>query len=130
MRTRVLLLSAMLMLGLAPAGAAAASERCSIEVAPATGAPTDTYRLTATGFPVDPQGGSVEVRIDVRRLGTREGMVFFLHLVPGTTSFYLDINQLAPEEPVDPMTFGRYQVVAETPHRAACHDTARFEVAG
>jgi hypothetical protein len=128
MRRFVLLLAVLTVLAIAPASVSAASERCSIEVSPAAGGPTDVYRVTATNFPVDPAGGSLEVRIDVRRLGTREGSIFFLFLVPGTTDFYLDINQVVPGDPVEPMQEGRYLVIAETAHLAGCHTTDGFVV--
>lgn len=128
MRRFAMLLAILMLLAAAPGSVAAAAERCSIEVTPAAGAPTDVYRVTASNFPVDPDGGSIEVRIDVRRLGTREGSIFFLFLVPGTTDFYLDINQVVPEEPVEPVAEGRYLVVAETAHHAGCVATDRFVV--
>ena len=129
MRRLIPVLAAAMLVAALPAAVSAGEARCSIDVAPATGGPTDVYRVSASNFPVDPDGGSVEVRIDVRRLGTREGSIFFLFLVPGTTEFYLDINQLAPGEPVEPMTPGRYLVVAETAHQAGCHAVDRFLVA-
>ena len=128
MRRFAMLLAILMLLAAAPGSVAAAAERCSIEVTPAAGAPTDVYRVTASNFPVDPDGGSIEVRIDVRRLGTREGSIFFLFLVPGTADFYLDINRVVPEEPVEPMAEGRYLVVAETAHHAGCVTTDRFVV--
>lgn len=36
--------------------------------------------------------GSVEVRTDIRRLGTREGSIIFAFLIPGVTEFYVDYN--------------------------------------
>lgn len=128
MRRTILLLVALLIAAVFPAVTSAASSQCSIEVAPAAGAPTDVYRVSATNFPVDPNGGSIEVRIDVRRLGTREGSIYFLFLVPGTTEFYLDINQVVPGEPVEPMQPGRYLVVAETAHMTGCRSVDRFTV--
>ena len=129
MRRLIGLLATLTILTAMPAAVSAAESRCSIDVAPSAGGPTDLYRLTASGFPVDPNGGSVEVRIDVHRLGTREGSVYFLFLIPGTTEFYLDLNQLAPEEPVEPMVPGRYLVLAETSHLAGgCHAVDRLVV--
>ena len=128
MRRFALLLIALLALAAAPGATLAAADRCSIEVTPASGSPTDVYRVTATDFPVHPEGGFVEVRIDVRRLGTREGMIFFLLLVPGTTDFYLDMNQTVPGEPVEPMLPGRYLVLAQTAHMTGCHTVDQFVV--
>jgi hypothetical protein len=121
---------ASLVLALAfPAAVGAASERCSIDVTPPSGESTDVYRLTATNVPVHPDGGSVEFRVDVHRLGTREGSIYFVFLVPGTTQFYLDLNQPAPGEPVEAMAEGRYLVTASTPHLAGgCHASDRFVV--
>jgi hypothetical protein len=129
MRRLVLIAAVVALAGLFPSTVAAASDRCSVDVSPATGGSTDAYRLTATNVPVDPDGGSVEFRVDVHRLGTPEGSIFFVFLIPGTTEFYLDINQAAPGEPVEPLAEGRYLVRAETPHLpGGCHGTARFVV--
>ena len=128
MRRFALLLAALVAAAVAPAATLAAADRCSIEVTPASGSPTDLYRVTATNFPVDPEGGSVEVRIDVRRLGTRGGSIYFLHLIPGITDFYLDLNGTVPGDPVEPMLPGRYLVVAETAHMTGCHVVDRFMV--
>jgi hypothetical protein len=129
MRRLALLLTVVAIAAVFPASVAAASDRCSINVTPASGVPTDIYRITATNVPVDPSGGSVEFRVDVRRLGTREGSIFFVHLLPGTTEFYIDLNLAAPGEPVEPLAEGRYLVTAETPHAGpGCHATDRFVV--
>jgi hypothetical protein len=129
MRHLVPLLAALTLLAAMPAATLAAEARCLIDVAPSSGGPTDVYRLTASNFPVDPAGGSIEVRIDLHRLGTREGSIYFLFLIPGTTEFYLDLNQLSPEERVEPMVEGRYLVLAETPHMSGgCHAVDRFVV--
>lgn len=129
MRRFALLLATLVVAAAAPGATfAATADRCSIEVSPMTGSPTDVYRVTATDFPVHPEGGFVEVRIDVRRLGTRDGSIFFLLLVPGTTEFYLDINQTVPGDPVEPMAPGRYLVVAETAHMTGCLTVDRFVV--
>ena len=129
MRRIISLIAALAILAAMPAVVSAAETRCSIEVTPSAGGPTDVYRVTASGIPVDPGGGSIEVRIDVHRLGTREGSIYYLFLMPGTTEFFLDLNQVAPEEPLEPMTPGRYLVLAETPHLAGgCHAVDRFVV--
>jgi hypothetical protein len=122
------ILAAVLMLTLLPTPVAAA-ERCTIDVTPDQGSPTDVYRISVSDIPVDPNGGSVEVRIDVRRLGSREGSIFFVFLVPGVTDFFLDYNAAFPEEPPpDPLAEGRYLVSAQTPHVRGCHSTDRFVV--
>ena len=127
---RIPLVLALVALGaLFPSAASAAPERCSIDVSPSSGGPTDVYRLTATNVPVDAAGGSVEVRVDVRLLGTRTGSIYFVFLVPGTTEFYLDINQPVPGEPVEPLAEGRYLVTASTPHlHGGCRATEGFVV--
>lgn len=70
-----------------------------------------------------------EVRIDLYRLGTREGTIYFVFLFPGTPEFHLDLNQVGTEEPVEPMAPRRYLVLAETPHLAGgCQAVDRFVV--
>lgn len=128
MRRLIPILAALLLLGAMPGAAAAAPSKCSIEVTPAAGEPTDVYRITATNFPVEPNGGSLEVRIDIKRLGTRTGSIYFLFLIPGITEFYLDLNLAAPGEPVEPIEPGRYLVLAQTAHIAGCHAVDLFVV--
>ena len=129
MRRLMLLLAVLALAAAFPSSVAAASDRCSIEISPTSGGTTDVYRLTAANVPVDPNGGSIEFRVDVHRLGTREGSVYFVFLIPGTTEFFLDLNQAAPGEPVEPLAEGRYLVRAETPHLSGgCHATDRFTV--
>ena len=128
MRRFIPLLAALLILGALPGVAAAASDKCSIEATPAAGGPTDVFRITGSNFPVDPNGGGIEVRIDIKRLGTRSGSIYFLFLIPGTTEFYVDLNQAAPGEPVEPVEPGRYLVLAQTAHLAGCHAVDMFVV--
>lgn len=128
MRRFIPVLAALLILGALPGVTAAAVEKCSIEVTPASGGPTDLYRIAGSNFPVDPNGGGIEVRIDVKHLGTRSGSIYFLFLVPGATEFYLDLNRIGPGEPVEPMEPGRYLVLAETAHMIGCRDMDMFVV--
>lgn len=128
MRRFIPLLAALLMLGALPSVTAAASDRCSVDVTPASGGTNDIYRLTGSNFPVDPNGGGVEVRIDIKHLGTRSGSIYFVFLVPGATEFYVDLNEPPPGEPAMPMEPGRYLVLAETAHMAGCFDVDTFEV--
>lgn len=128
MRRFIPFVAALMILGAVPGVAAAASTKCSIEVTPSSGGQTDTYRVTATNFPVDPNGGGIEVRIDVRHLGTRTGSIYFLFLIPGITDFYLDINQAPPGEPAESLAPGRYHVIAQTAHLAGCHAVDSFVV--
>ena len=129
MRRFIPFLAALLILGALPGAAGAASKKCSIEVTPASGVPTDIYRVTASNFPVDPNGGGIEVRIDIKRLGTRTGSIFFLFLIPGVTEFYVDLNLPPPGEPAEPIEPGRYLVLAQTAHLAGCHAVDHFVVA-
>lgn len=129
---RFALLVALLAAMLVPGTAAAASDRCSFTISPTTGSPTDVYRIAVSNVPVDPNGGSIEVRIDIRRLGTRDGSVYFAFLFPGVTEFYVDHNYAYPEEPApDPLPTGRYLVEVATPHLSgpdACHAMGQFTV--
>jgi hypothetical protein len=127
---RIALSLALLASLLIPASAAAASERCSVEVSPAVGSPTDVYRILVSNVPVDPEGGSVEARVDIVRLGSREGTIYFAHLIPGVTEFFIDHNVTYPEEPPsDQLVSGRYRVTVSTPHiHGACRSVDRFVV--
>jgi hypothetical protein len=128
MRRCIPLLAALLLLAGLPGFAAAASDKCDIEVTPSSGGATDVFRITASNFPVDPDGGGIEVRIDIKRLGTRTGSILFLFLIPGITDFYVDLNLAAPGEPVEPIEPGRYLVLAQTAHLAGCHAVDMFVV--
>jgi hypothetical protein len=128
----IALVLALLAALLAPASVAAGSDNCLLTISPTSGSPTNVYRLTVSNVPVDPNGGSVEARIDIRRLGTREGSVYFVFLIPGVTEFYVDHNYASPEEPApDPLAAGRYLVEVRTPHLSgptACHAMGQFVV--
>lgn len=126
---RLLVLLALLSILIVPAPVAAAASRCSIDVAPSSGTPSGVYRITGTHFPVEPSGGSLEVRIDIRRLGSRDRTILFLFLVPGVTEFYVDYHEAFEGEPNEPLAAGRYRVTAETPHLRGCHAKDRFVVA-
>lgn len=128
--TRFFTLFAMLalVLALAPAGVAAGTARCSVSVDPAVGGPTDVYRIHVTNVPVDPDGGSVEFQLEIRRLGSREGSVYWVFLVPGVTEFYVDHNAPPPGEPPTELAPGRYLVSAHVSHDTGCYATARFVV--
>lgn len=128
MRRLIALATVVAVLALVPAPVMAARERCSIDVVPAAGGPTDTYRIIGSNFPLAPDGGSLEVRIDIHRVGSREGSILFLFLVPGGTEFYVDYNAAEPGEPSAPLAEGRYLVRADTPHVRGCHTTDRFVV--
>jgi hypothetical protein len=129
---RIALVFALLAALLAPASVAAASYRCSLTITPTAGSPTDVYRLAVSNVPVADNGGSIEARIDIRRLGTREGSVYFVFLIPGVTEFYVDHNFSYPEEPApEPLATGRYLVEVTTPHFKgpdACHAMGQFVV--
>jgi hypothetical protein len=127
---RIALVFALLAALLAPASASAAVATCSLTISPTEGAPTDAFRFSVTNVPVDPDGGSVEVRIDIRRLGTREGSIIFAFLIPGVTEFFVDYNVAPPGEPAETLVAGRYLVDVSTPHlHGACRAVGRFSVA-
>lgn len=108
--------------------AAAGSDRCSVSISPEVASPTDVVRILVSNVPVDPDGGSVEVDVHIRRLGTREGTIFFAFLVPGTTEFYVDYNAPLPGEPApDPLGQGRYLVDVST-HVSGCYAVGHFMV--
>ena len=129
---RIALVFALLAGMLVPASVAAGSARCSVAISPIAGSPTDVYRITVSNVPVDPSGGSVEVRTDIRRLGTREGAIIFAFLIPGVTEFFVDYHATDPGEPApDPLAPGRYLVSVSTPHisgRDACHAVGQLVV--
>ena len=134
---RIALSLALIAALLAPASVAAApaagsgSGRCSVEISPEAGAPTDIYRITVTNVPVAPDGNWIEVRLIIKQLGTRGGSVYFATLVPGTTVFYVDHNQAPPEEPPTEIATGRYLVDVSTPHihgAGGCHTMGQFVV--
>jgi len=129
MRRAAIILSLVITV-LLPGSVAARASRCSIDVTPSVGSTTDVYRITVSNVPVDPAGGSIEVRADIQRDGTRDRSTFFAVLVPGATQFYFDYHVAYPGEPApDPLLPGRYRVSAETSHLVGgCHAVAQFEV--
>jgi hypothetical protein len=129
---RIALVIALLAVMLVPGPVAAASDRCSFTISPTSRSPTDVYRIAVSNVPVYDNGGSVEAQINIRRLGTREGSVYFVFLIPGVTEFYVDHNYAYPEEPApDPLAAGRYLVEVTTPHISGpetCHAVGQFIV--
>lgn len=130
MKRALAILTLVLVATLAPVGvASAASTRCAVSITPATGSPTDVYRIAVAGVPVDLNGGSVEVRLDIRLLGTRSGSIYFVFVVPGATEFYVDHNESLEGEPSEGLAPGRYLVQVTTPHiHGACSTVGRFTV--
>jgi hypothetical protein len=126
---RVLLSLSLVLAALVPAPVAAA-ERCALEVSPTVVSPDDAVDLFVTGVPVAPNGGAVEVGVEVRRLSTHEGSVDFVFLWPGVTEFSLKHHyDYSGENPPPPMEPGRYLVRVVTPHiHGGCHATGMFEV--
>ena len=116
---------------LIPATASAAGNHCTVAISPEVGSPTDVYRIQVSNVPVVP-GTSVEVRVQIKRLGTREGSIYFASLIPDITEFYIDHNLGWPEEPApDPLAAARYLVLVSTPHlQGGCHTAGRFVVQG
>jgi hypothetical protein len=84
---RIALVFALLAAMLVPGTVAAGSDRCSFTISPPSGSPTDVYRIAVANVPADLNGGSIEAQIHTRRLGIREGSVYFVFLVPGVTQF-------------------------------------------
>jgi len=116
---------------LIPGAASAAPTQCTVSVSPSVGSPTDVYRIFVSNVPVVPDR-SVEAHVDVRRLGSRDGSIYFVFLFPGVTEFYIDHNLGYPdEEAPPPLTPGRYQVMVSTPDiRGACNAISTFIVQG
>jgi hypothetical protein len=116
---------------LAPSTTFAATDRCAVSVEPAGGTVNDVYRITVSDLPVDPDD-FLEVRLDVRRLGSRAAWTFVVFVVPGASEFYVDFNQGVndPDEPpAEPLLPGRYLVDASTPHLAgACYAVGKFMI--
>ena len=115
---RITLMIATLALLVITAGpaAAAAPARCAISVDSSVGSTTDSYRISASGFPPGSWEHLTDVRIDIRRAGDgRFGTTFFVLLVPQAEgSFFVDYNYSYPgEEPLPPLEPGRYIVHAE-----------------
>lgn len=129
---RVALVIALLAAIALPGVVTAGSSGCSLVITPPAGSPTDVYRFSVSDVPVDANGGSIEVRTVIRKLGTREGSVIFAFLIPGVTEFYVDYHVGEPGEPApDPLSAGRYQVVVSTPHLSGpdgCHTVGQFVV--
>ena len=127
MRRVVLLIVLVLTASFATTGVvAAAANRCTVTVAPNVGSPTDTYRITVSGLTPDPD--ILEVRVDVRLLGTRSGSIYLAFLIPNTDVFFIDH---AAEDPTQPLESGRYLVRVSTPHvngAAGCHTAGLFRV--
>ena len=129
---RIALVLAALALSLSVAGPAAAAQtaKCTIRVDPAVGSTTDSYRISASGFPPGSFEQFTDVRIDVRRAGDgRFGSIFFLVLAPQDAgSFYLDYHfNYEGEDPLPPLAPGRYIVRAEA-NGHDCVTTASFVV--
>lgn len=131
MRRIALALAAMaLTLSVAGPVAAAPALRCTISVDPAVGSTTDSYRISASGFPPGSFDRFTDVHIDVRRAGDgRYGYIAFLVLAPEAGgSFYFDFHYaFEGEEPLPPLEPGRYLVRAEA-NGHECVTTASFVV--
>lgn len=125
---RVALVAALVLSLLIPTSVVAAgSGRCSLSISPEIASPTDIVRLTISDVPVDSNGGSIEVEIHIRRLGTRDGSIIWAFLVPGTTEFFVNYNEAPPGEPSELLTPGRYQVDVST-HVRGCYTVGQFVV--
>lgn len=129
---RILLTLALVASLVIPATASAATKKCTVDISPSVGSPTDVYRITVSGVPLAPEGFGVEVRAHIKLLGTRTGSVYFAFLMPGITEFFIDHNLGLPgEPPPDPLAPGRYLVMVTTPHiHGACMAVGMFVVRG
>ncbi len=125
---RIALLVALVAAMLMPASVAARSTNCSLDVSPRIGTPTSIYRLTVSNVPLDPAGGSVEVQIDIHRLGTKNGALLFVFVIPGVSRFYVDYNAPIPDEPNEPLAPGVYKLDVHTPHIGGCQTGGIFIV--
>lgn len=114
-RLAPLAVALILSLGVAGPAAASAPTRCAITVAPASGTPTDNFRITGTGFPPGSFEQFTDVHIGVVRAGDGRLMpTLFLVLAPwGGGSFYVDFHFDYPgEEQLPPLVPGRYRAEA------------------
>ena len=132
MRRLALIISAVLMLGVAAPVAAAQPTRCSISVAPVAGSATDTYRITGTGFPASSWESFTDVHLSVGR--ARDGRLLptmFLVLFPGGGGeFYVDYHETFDGgDPIPPLEPGLYRVRAEA-NGHECVAVATFWVTG
>ncbi len=124
---RLVLLATALSLSLGVAGPVAASPptRCAITVSPTPGTPTDSYRITGTGFPPGSYEQFTDVHMGVVRAGDGRLMpTLFLTLAPeGGGSFYVDYHyDYSGEDQLPPLEPGRYRVEA----RANGHECVAF----
>ncbi len=133
---RRLFLLAALLLAVAlpvPASAHTPSQKCSVSVDPGRGGPRDTYRITGKHFPLNQNGGSLEVQIDVMRVvfdnaGERLELksIMWVSLIPGIHTFYVDYNdQVESPSKLQP---GHYVVAAEAAHQKGCRTVTGFDV--
>jgi hypothetical protein len=89
------------------------------------------YRVTGRHFPLATSGFSLEVRLDVYRVGVSGARLnlkttYFATLMPGVHRFYVDFN--SPTEARPPLKPGHYVVVAQTPHQPGCRTATGFDV--
>lgn len=108
--------------------ASAARAQCTVNIAPSVISATDVYRIAISGVPVVPDSG-IEVRVEIRLLGSRSESIYFAFLIPGATEFFTEHNQAEPGEPAEPLEPGRYLVRVTTPHiHGGCTAVGRFLV--
>lgn len=132
MRRIALITSFLLLLGLAAPVAAAQPKRCSLSVTPTSGATTDTYRITGTGFPPGSWESFTDVHLAVGRAGDGRLMpTLFLVLFPGGGGqFYVDYHaNYEGEDPLPPLEPGLYRVKAQA-NGHECVAVASFRVTG
>lgn len=117
-----------------PAAAHEPTRRCSVSVDPGRGGPRDVYRITGRNMPLEENGGSLEVQIDISRVvfddeGQRLELqtIFVAFLVPNIHRFYVDYNE-QDEESTSRLRPGHYVVAMETPHQKGCRSVTGFDV--
>ena len=117
-----------------PVSAHEATRRCVVSVDPGRGGPHDTFRITGRHFPLEKNGGSLEVQIEVSRVvftdvgtGLEGKQIFILSLIPGVHRFYVDINQQIEGQNTG-LKPGHYVVAAQTSHQKGCRTAAGFDV--
>lgn len=132
MRRSLLLLTALAVLTLASAAPVAAfgggKGDCSISVDQKVGTPTSVYTIRGAGWPAGTMEDLTVITIWIERIGSQEGSVVWLWLVPGGTWFYFDYNGASgPNEPTPSLAIGRYRIHAEDEGHT-CSDHATFTV--
>lgn len=132
MRRSLLLLTTVAVLTISSAAPVTAfrgpNGECSISVDPRMGTPTSVYTIRGEGWPAGTIEDLTVVTVWIERIGSDEGSVTWVWLVPGGTWFFFDYNGPAgPSEPPSTLAVGRYRIHAEDEGHT-CSDHATFTV--